>query len=164
MKKNLKRAVVAIDYDNVSSALKNKDEQLDFSGLILKLVAGFSIDAIRLFIPYPTFHLLPPNVNALGYEIVVCQKMGGSEKREDKVDSYMYTSMRNFLEYKEVKAVIILSHDKHSLELLSEAVKKGKEVVYFAEEDQFGAELKGIISEYDIKVYPLPAKERRHLR
>lgn len=160
-----KRCAVAIDFDNINSLLSASGKQFDFSGFINELLRlGFAIDSLRVFIPHISYHALPANINNLGYEIVVCQKLDvnyTSEKREDKVDSYMFMSLRNFLEYEEITHVIILTHDKHSIELLSEAVKKGKKVIYFGEKEKMNFRLVDVINQFDIPVFPVPSKEKR---
>lgn len=159
-----KRCVVAVDYDNIYSALRSDGKEIDFVGFIGEVVKIGQIDALKIFIPYNSYHLLP-NVNNLGYEVVICQKLGEfidvREKREDKVDSYMYMSLRNFLEYEEITHVVIATHDKHSMELMSEAVKKRKKVILFGDKNKMNYKLVEVIEQLKIQIFPLPSKERK---
>ena len=162
-----KKAVVAIDFDNIYSLLNQYKKDFDYAGFILEITEklGLEMDAIRIFTPYDSYRLIPESANALGYEIVVCQKMDSNRanlwKREDKVDSYMFMSLRNFLEYPQVTHVVILSHDKHSIELLSQAVMKRKKVIYFADKNKMRVELLDVIDKFNIPVYPLPSKDKQ---
>jgi len=124
------------------------------------------VDFALVFIPYSSYHYLT-KINNLGYELVVCQKMDplqDAEKREDKVDSRMAMVGKSFLEYKEITDIILATHDKHSLEFASEAIKAGKGLIYFALENDMGEELKDFIKAYDVAVYPPPGAEKPSLK
>lgn len=142
----------------------NHSQKIDFSKLMTDLLKIGMVKHVFLFIPFGSYHDLPPNINNLGYEIIVCQKMdkiSDSEKREDKVDSRMSLLAQNFLGYEDITDVVIMTHDKHSIELASEAVKGRKNVIYFAIEDEMARELKKFIEDYNINVYPVPKKDRK---
>ncbi len=162
-----KKAVIAIDFDNIYSYLKDNNKVFDYAGFVLKITEefGFEIDTLRIFTPYDSYRLIPDSANSLGYTIEICQKMDHPDesvwKREDKVDSYMYMSLRNFLEYPQITHVVILSHDKHSIELFSQAVLKRKKVIYFADKNKMKVELLDVIDKFKIPVYPLPSKDKQ---
>ncbi len=156
--------LVFIDYDNIDSHLMNHGKKIDFSELMMDLLKIGKVRHIFLFIPFGSYHGLPPNINNLGYEIIVCQKMDridDPEKREDKVDSRMALMSKNFLSYEDITDVVIITHDKHSIEMASEAVKGGKNVIYFAIKDEMARELQEFTEDYDINVLPVPTKGRK---
>lgn len=157
------KLLVLIDHDNIDGHLRGHGLRLDFSGLMRELLKIGKVKHTLLFIPFGSYHGLPSDINNLGYEIIVCQKMdisGDSEKREDKVDSRMALMAKNFLDYSEITHVVILTHDKHSIEVSSEIVKEGKTPIYFAIENEMAGELREFIKKYRIKVNPLPKKAR----
>lgn len=162
-----KKAVIAIDFDNIYSYLKDNNKVFDYAGFVLELTEKFcfEIDILRIFTPYDSYRLIPDSANSLGYTIEICQKMDHPNesvwKREDKVDSYMYMSLRNFLEYPQITHVVILSHDKHSIELFSQAILKRKKVIYFADKNKMKVELLDVIDKFKIPVYPLPNKDKQ---
>lgn len=157
--------VALIDSDNVDGVLRDSKKKLDFYKLMKEFLKLGKIHFVFLFIPFGSYHSLP-RVNNLGYEIVVCQKMDTKtkepEKREDKVDSRMAMVGRNFLDCQEVGTIVLLTHDKHSLELAGEVLKKGKRLIYFADRESVSTspELKAFWDGYEIEVYPLPSKNR----
>ncbi len=157
--------IVLIDYDNISSALSERQLKLDFADLMIQSSNLGKVDFALIFTPLGSYHTLP-KVNNLGYEIIICQKINSnhSEKREDKVDSRMAMIGKSFLAYKEITHVVLMTHDKHSIELASEVIKSGKQLVYFALKENMGQELKEFIDAYNISVYPLPSKQRLGLR
>lgn len=161
-----RRIVALIDYDNISSALAKYKLKLNFADLMLQMTNLGKVDFALVFIPYSSYHYLT-KINNLGYELVVCQKMDPlqeAEKREDKVDSRMAMVGKSFLEYKEITDVILITHDKHSIELASEVIKAGKGLIYFSLEDDMGEELLDFIKSYDITVYPPPSIEKTSLK
>lgn len=157
-----RRIVALIDYDNINSALANYKLKLNFADLMLQMTNFGKVDFALVFIPYSSYHYLP-KINNLGYEMVVCQKMDplqDAEKREDKVDSRMAMVGKSFLEYKEITDVILMTHDKHSIEFASEVIKAGKGLIYFALEDNMSEELNDFIKSYNIAVYPPSATKK----
>jgi hypothetical protein len=84
-----------------------------------------------------------------------------SEKREDKVDSRMALMAKNFLSYEDITDVVIMTHDRHSIEMAAEAFKDGKKVSYFAIKDEMARDLQEFIEEYNINVFSIPAKDRK---
>ena len=167
MTKRRKRVVIAIDFDNIFSYLKKRNKVFDYAGFVLEIRKkfGFEIDALRIFAPYDSYRDIPENANGLGYIIEICQKMDHPDenvwKREDKVDSYMYMSLRNFIEYPQITHVVILSNDKHSKELLTQSILKDKDVIYFADKNEMNVEILDIIDKFKIPVYPLPSKDKQ---
>lgn len=164
MSKKRKRLVAFIDYDNVDSQMRKRNESLDFVILMKALTEIGEVDFAAVFIPFGSYHSLP-RINNLGFEIIVCQKMDDfvlepREKKEDKVDSRMAIAGMNFLQYKEVTDFVILTHDKHVIEFASEIIKRKKKITFFARYEDMGRELKDFIENYEIKVWPLPAKSR----
>lgn len=164
-RKKKRRLIVLIDYDNVDGCLRRFSGSLDFAELMKSLTEIGEVDFALIFMPFTAYHSLP-KINNLGFEIVVCQKMDGqtSEKREDKVDSRIALTGMNFLKYKEITDFVILTHDKHSIELASEILKKGKILTFFACVECMGRELKEFIENCQIKIIPLPAKPRPGLK
>lgn len=166
-KKDRKRGLlVLIDYDNIDSHLMMHNQRIDFSELMMDLLRIGKVKHVFLFIPFGSYHGLPPNINNLGYEIIVCQKMDkiridDLDKREDKVDSRMALMAKNFLDYNDITDIIIMTHDKHSIELAAEAIKGDKEVSYFAIKEEMGRDLQDFIEEYNINVFPIPTRERK---
>lgn len=160
------RIVAFIDYDNMDSVMRDYDKtKLDFTALMEEFLKIGRIDFAFLFIPYATYHSLP-QVNNLGFEIIVCQKiMAGDQpdKREDKVDSRMAMVGKSFLGYEEISDVVILTHDKHSVEFASEVIKAGKRLTYFAIKDKMGKELQDFTDAYNIPVISPPSKPRPSL-
>lgn len=166
MSKKIKRLVALIDYDNVDSQMRKRGDRLDFAELMKQFLEFGEVDFARVFIPFGSYHSLP-RINNLGFEIIVCQKMDflvDSEKREDKVDSQMAVTGMNFLRYKEITDFIILTHDKHIIELASEVIKKRKKLTFFAYPEDMGRELKEFIENYRVVVKPLSAKPRLLLK
>ena len=161
----IKRCVVAIDWDNVKSNLRDIGKQFDFAGFVKILVNNFNfkIGDLRLYLPHSSYYELPNNVNRLGYSIEICQKLNefiSIEKREDKVDSVMATVVGRFLNFQEITHVVILTHDFHSTELIAESVKQGKKVMIFADKNKMKPELIEVIDQLEIPVYPLPSKDK----
>ena len=159
-----KGLLVLIDYDNIDSHLMSHGRRIDFSKLMIDLLKIGKVKHVFLFIPFGSYHGLPPNINNLGYEIIVCQKMDmidDSEKREDKVDSRMALMAKNFLSYEDITDVVIMTHDRHSIEMAAEAVKDDKIVSYFAIKNEMARDLQEFFEEYNINVYPIPTKERK---
>lgn len=166
MSKKRRRLVAFIDYDNIDSNLRKHEQRLDFVELMRQFTEIGEVDFAAIFVPFGSYHSLP-KVNNLGFEIIVCQKMDSladSEKREDKVDSRMAIMGMNFLRYKEITDFVILTHDKHILELVSEIIKKRKKLTFFACPECIGRELKEFIEDFEIEVWILPAKPRLLLR
>lgn len=161
-----KRCVVAIDWDNIRSNLRDIGKQFDFAGFLKILVNGFGfkIADLRLYMPFGSYHGLPNNANRLGFSIEICQKLDefiSSENREDKVDSVIATVVGRFLNYQEITHVVILTHDFHSNELLVESFKQGKKVIFFADKNKMKPELVDVINQLGIPVYPLPNKDKQ---
>lgn len=168
MSKKRRRLIAFIDYDNVDSNLRKYEQRLDFVELMKKLLEIGEVEFAIVFIPYGSYYSLP-NINKLGFEIVVCQKLDEfglfeSEKREDKVDSRMAMIGKTFLEYKEITDVVFLTHDWHSNELFSECVKKRKKITFFANSSDMKFVLRELLEDFGIAVKPLPAKPRLLLR
>jgi len=162
----IKRCVVAIDWDNIRSYLRDIGRQFDFAGFFKVLTNdfGFKIGDLRLYMPYGAYYELPNNVNRLGFSIEICQKLDEfitSEKKEDKVDSVMATVVGRFLHYQEITHVIILTHDIHSNELVIESLREGKKVIFFADKKRMKPELVEVIDKFEISVYPLPSKDKQ---
>ncbi|MBU4224173.1 NYN domain-containing protein [Patescibacteria group bacterium] len=166
MSKKRRILIAFIDYDNVDSQMRKHNESLDFAELMKQFLEIGEVDFAAIFVPFGSYHSLP-KVNNLGFEIVVCQKMDSladSEKREDKVDSRMAIMGISFLRYKEITDFVILTHDKHIIELASEVIKKRKTLTFFAYTKEMGRELKDFVENFGIAVRPLPAKPRLLLR
>ncbi len=163
-KKRRRRLVAFIDYDNIDSNLRKYEQRLDFVELMKQFLEIGEVDFAAVFIPFGSYHSLP-KINNLGYEIIVCQKMDDfilepREKKEDKVDSRMAIMGMNFLRHKEITDFVILTHDRHSVEIASEAIKSKKKLTFFAYHEDMGRELKEFVENYKVAVWPLPAKPR----
>lgn len=165
MSRKRRRLIVLIDWDNIDSQMRKRSERLDFAELMKQFLEFGEVDFAIVFIPFGSYHSLS-RINNLGFEIIICQKMDGqtSEKREDKVDSRIALAGMNFLKYKEVTDFVILTHDKHIIEIASEIIKKRKILTFFAYPEDMGRELKEFIENYEVVVRPLPAKPRLFLK
>lgn len=161
-RKKEKNLLVLIDYDNIDSRLMNREKKLDFAELMIMLVEIGKVKHAFVFMPFQSYHGLE-NINNLGYEIIICQKMDilvETGKREDKVDTRMQMLAEDFLDYKEITDVVILTHDRHSIETASKAVKHKKIVSYFAIKNEMAKQLQDFIKNYKLEVYELPTKNR----
>ncbi len=157
-----RKFLVLIDYDNIDSQLRDKEMAFDFAGLMLELIKLGKVKHAFLFIPFESYYGLE-NINNLGYEIIICQKtdrLSDSDKREDKVDSRIQLITASFLEYDEITDIVILTHDKHSIETASEAIKAGKKITYFAMKDKMAKQLLDFLKKYKMEVKELPTKNR----
>lgn len=164
MSKKRRRLIAFIDYDNIDSNLRKYEQRLDFIELMKQFLEIGEVEFAIVFIPYGSYYSLP-NINKLGFEIMVCQKLDElslvePEKREDKVDSRMAMIGKTFLEYKEITDVVFLTHDWHSNELFSECLKKRKRITFFANPNDMKFVLRELLENFGIEIRPLPAKPR----
>ena len=150
--------IAFIDFENAKFTLRDDGQKIDMAGLMLALREIGPVRFALIFVPFGTFNTLPPQTNNLGFDIVVCQKAGQEgEKREDKVDAHISIWASKFLQDEDVSHIVLVTHDRHSLDIAREVIKSGKQLIYFGDEGKMNPELRNFIREFAVPVHSVPS-------
>ena len=157
-----KRKVVAfVDYDNIASAAIEEGKIIDFRKLRNELLKIGKIEFAFICIPADRVYNLPignGGVIDLGFHILLCPKRSiESDKLEDSVDIHIIQSGLKFIDYEEITDVVIVSNDRHMIELAKQAQNYGKKVSLFGT-DKISSMLKRVVGQANVRPAPLQMK------
>lgn len=157
-KEKKRKAVVLIDLENISQHAVEKGKIVDFETLHNFLLSFGEIIFSFIFLPDHYVYSLPNNLNDLGFEIILCQKLvEGSGKIEDTVDLRIIQWGMKFIDFPEVTDIVIVGHDKHMVHLIKEAKNRGKKIGLIGTE-KIASTLKKVVDIHDIHDLPLKNK------
>lgn len=158
-KKKTKKIIVLIDLENISQHAVEKGQIVDFEALRNFSLSFGEIIFSFIFLPDHYVYSLPNNLNDLGFEIILCQKIvEGSDKPEDTVDLRIIQCGMKFIDFPEITDIVIVGHDKHMVHLIKEAKNRGKKISLIGTEKIAGT-LKRIVDIKNIHDLPLKNKE-----
>ena len=157
-----KRKIVAfVDYENIASAAIEEGKILDFKKLRSELLKIGKIEFAFICIPADRIYGLPignGGVIDLGFHILLCPKRRiESDKLEDSVDIHIIQAGLKFLGYNEITDVVIVSNDRHMIELAKEVQNSRREVIIFST-DKISSALKRVVGQANIRPAPLQSK------
>ncbi|MBI4692352.1 MAG: NYN domain-containing protein [Candidatus Terrybacteria bacterium] len=153
-KKKRKKIIALIDFENISRHAVDQGKIIDFKKLHQLLSEFGEIVFAFVFIPDHYVYSLPDDLNNLGFEIILCQKMkDDSDKLEDTVDINIIQTGMKFCLFDEITDIVMVGHDRHMTYLIKEA-KNRKKVASVIGTEKISSILKQVV---DIKnIYDLP--------
>ena len=128
------RLVVLIDYENIARSLIEKGMILDIKELRNFLKKMGEVLFAFIFVPDHYVYSLPEDLNNLGYQIVLCQKLKGFDRDKDMVDAQINLIGSVFCQFSEITDIVIVSNDADMVRLAGMAELRGKRVHVFGTE------------------------------
>lgn len=154
-KKKREKIIALIDFENISRHAVEEGKIVDFTKLHELLSKFGEIVFAFVFIPDHYLYSLPDNLNNLGFDITVCQRLKEeSKKAEDSVDINIIQTGMKFTNFEEITNIVVVGHDKHMVHLVKEAKNRGKRVHVIGTE-KISYILRQVVDVKDIHKLPL---------
>ncbi|TSD02376.1 MAG: hypothetical protein Athens071424_117 [Parcubacteria group bacterium Athens0714_24] len=154
MYNNHRKVLALIDYENITKCSVEKGQIVDFKALRNFLKNIGEIMFAFIFLPDHYVYSLPDDLNNLGYQIVLCQRLKGQERDKDMVDSQLNLTGSIFCQFSEITDIVIVSNDADMVRLAGLAEMRGKRI-HVVGTDKLSSVYKKVVDVENIHELPL---------